>query len=369
MTTTALVAAGVLATVGAAQAKPKLVVGGYVEAGVGAADNEAQLGSRVAVDVFHDAEIFFKGSVKLDNGIKIRTRIELEGQTGKGGGSPNNSNDIIDEAYMAISGKFGEIRLGSEDNAAHLMVTRRQGSWATNVGQNTSFDVADWVETPSGHRAGTVNRLDLGDGDTEKLTYFTPRISGFRAGVTYSPLLANEGGNSSPELRSAGNHEGWAIAADFQTKFDKVGLGIAAGYAVAKPAAGSSNSSDPKGFAIGGTVDVGAFRVAAGWSIERSLTSNTASQDRGSSAIDLGARYKAGKNNFSIGYQHVEDEADRATAANDETDILLVSYRRDLGPGVQYRLNFMWGDYEGENAGSADDNDGVAVTTSVRLAF
>ena len=153
MTTTALVAAGVLATVGAAQAKPKMVVGGYFEAGIGAADNEEQLGSRVAVDVFQDSEVFFKGSVKLDNGIKIRTRVELEAQTGKGTTSgANNSNDIVDEAYMSISGKFGEIRVGSEDNAAHLMVTRRQGSWGTNVGQNTSFDVSNWVETPSGHR-------------------------------------------------------------------------------------------------------------------------------------------------------------------------------------------------------------------------
>jgi hypothetical protein len=43
--------------------------------------------------------------------------------------------------------------------------------------------------------------------------------------------------------------------------------------------------------------------------------------------------------------------------------------RRDLGPGVQYRLNFMWADYDGEASGSADDNDGIAVTTSVRVAF
>ena len=48
---------------------------------------------------------------------------------------------------------------------------------------------------------------------------------------------------------------------------------------------------------------------------------------------------------------------------------VLASYRRNLGPGVQYRLNFMWADYEGEEPGKADDNSGVAVTTSVRLSF
>lgn len=375
LTTTALVAAGVLATAGSAQAqKPTLTLGGWVEAIIGAADNDYTDrggGSRVAVDTQHDSEIHFNGRVTLDNGIRIRSRTELEGQTGAGTSSGiNNSSDIIDEAYVAISGKFGELRLGSDDNAAHLMVTPRQGSWATNVGQNTSFDVADWVETPGGHRAGTVNRLDLGDGDTEKITYFTPRISGFRAGVSYMPQLSAEGQNSQIEARSTGFHEGWAFAADYSHKFDKVGIGLAAGYAIAKPPAGAStNASDPEGWAIGGTLDFGGFRVAAGWSVERNLTSNTASQDRGSNSLDFGAKYKMGKNNFSIGYQHVEDEASRSNPRDDETDILLASYRRDLGPGVQYRLNFMWADYEGEVTGNSDDNDGIAVTTSVRMAF
>ena len=63
-----------------------------------------------------------------------------------------------------------------------------------------------------------------------------------------------------------------------------------------------------------------------------------------------------------------EDDASTA-AGEDETTIAMLSYRRDLGPGVQYRLNLMYGDFEGETAGSSDDNDGYAITTSVRLAF
>jgi predicted porin len=365
-----LVAAGALATMGAAQAKPKLVVGGYVEAGIGAADNEEQLGSRVAVDVFHDNEIFFKGSIKLDNGIKIRSRTELEGQTGAGTSGHNNSNDLIDEAYVAISGKFGEIRLGSDDNAAHLMVTPYSGSWATNVGQNLNFDVADWVETPGGHRASTVARLSLGDADSEKLTYFTPRISGFRAGVSYMPAIV-EGNNSSPERRTAANHEGFAVAATYDGKFDKVAIGLAAGYATINRAAGTANASEPEGFHVGGRVTFGAFRVAAGYRREWNLADNatTSSVNQGDESIDLGVRFKSGKNNFSVGYLHTEDPASRANPADDETDIIMVSYRRDLAPGTQYRLNFMWGDYEGEATGNSDDNDGIAVTTSVRMAF
>lgn len=47
----------------------------------------------------------------------------------------------------------------------------------------------------------------------------------------------------------------------------------------------------------------------------------------------------------------------------------MVSYRRDLAAGVQYRLNLIYADYQGGDVGSADDNEGIALTTSVRLAF
>ena len=47
----------------------------------------------------------------------------------------------------------------------------------------------------------------------------------------------------------------------------------------------------------------------------------------------------------------------------------MVSYRRDLAKGIQYRLNFMYGDFEGETSGTSDDNEGFAVTTSVRVSF
>lgn len=367
MTTTALVAAGVIATSGAAlgASKPKLSLGGWFEGIIGIADQkEDAVGNRVGLDVHQDSEIHFKGSVKLDNGIKITTRVELEGTSA-------NSSDTIDEAYMGIKGKFGEIRIGSEDNAAHLMVTGNAGSWATNVGQNLNFDVADWVEAPSGHRASTVQRLDLGEADSEKLTYFTPRFSGFQLGLTYMPS-ANEGKNNTPELTSSANHSGFAAAVRYSGKFDAVGIGASAGYAQYNPPGGANPNrlSDPKGFAVGLKLTFGKITVAAGHSREMNLASDqsTGSVTRGNTAYDFGIKYNGGKNKFSLGYMMAEDDASTA-AGEDETTIAMLSYRRDLGPGVQYRLNLMYGDFEGETAGSADDNDGYAITTSVRLGF
>jgi predicted porin len=369
MTTTALVAAGVIASSGAAlgASKPKLSLGGWFEGIVGISDIDNKVntgGQRVGLDVQQDSEVFFKGSVKLDNGIKITTRVELEAQS-------SNSGDQIDEAYMGIKGKFGEIRIGSEDNAAHLMVTGNSGSWATNVGQNLNFDVGDWVETPTGHRASTVQRLDIGEGDSEKLTYFTPRFGGFQLGLSYMPS-ANEGGNGDVETTSAANHSGFAAAVRYSGKFDAVGIGASAGYVQYNPPGGSAPNrlSDPKGFAAGLKLTFGKITIAGGTGREMNIASDqsTASATRGNSYYDFGIKYNGGKNKFSLGYMISEDDASTA-AGEDETTIAMLSYRRDLGPGVQYRLNVMYGDFEGETNGSSDDNDGYAITTSVRLAF
>jgi predicted porin len=377
MTTTALVAAGIVAASGA-MAKPKLMVGGYMEGIIGFADDDrGEAGGfttdpGTGFDAQQDSEVHFKSSTTLDNGLKIRTRVELETA---GDAAYRKSGDDIDEAYVSISGKWGEVRIGSDDNAAHLMVTPTAGSWATNVGQNLNFDVADWIAYPSGHVANRTTRLEVGEGDADKITYFTPRVAGFQAGVSWMP--SGDEDRNSLSTATVDIVNGWAAAANYKGKFSKVGVTLAAGYAEAQPAQGTSSGdatfngkeiSDPKGWSASGKVSFSGVTLAAGYmrTINRDEASTT---DGGGTSLDLGAKYDFGKNHVSIGYVRNESEADRAVAGEDESTRMQVSYRRDLGPGIQYRLNLSYADFEGEAVGSADDNEGVAVHTSVRLAF
>lgn len=362
--TSALVTVGMLASDTAfAASMPKLAVGGSIEFTLGIHhQDEDVIGDRVAVDVQHDrqSEIHFNGSYTTDNGIRFRTRVELEDQSGP-------SADLIDEAYMTINGKWGEIRVGSKDNAAKLMTTPFMGSWATNVGPILGFDVADWVERPMGHGAGQANRLDLGDRDSEKISYFTPRIGGFQVGVTYMPSFV-EGGNSTPELTSAAPHEGYAIAANVKKKLGGVGIGFAAGYAQIHEPAGV-DQSPIKGFAVGSRIKFRGITLSAGTSKEINKLAETDSGTGDIISHDFGAKYDFGKNHVSLGYQFSESGSARLRPAKDQSHSVLASYRRDLGPSVQYRLNLMYAKYVGEVPGPSDDNEGVAVTTSVFMAF
>jgi predicted porin len=381
LTTTALVAAGVLAVAGAAQAqtkasKPSLSIGGWVEGIVGVASQDDDVangvGGRVGWDSQYDSEFLFRGAVTLDNGIRIRSVSELEGEV---------SGDQWDEVYMAISGSFGELRIGSMDNAAYQAITPISGSWAVQVGQNLALDQADWLVRPAGHAAAGNVRLNIGDNDSNKVNYFTPRVAGFQLALSYLPSFEecvtsgsqDSGCNSSIANTSANPHNGWAAGLTFDRKFDQVRTAVGVGYVTAKngTTAGPTpvQAGDPTGWSVGALVEWGGFGVSGGYKQERNRTGTNNSLSADIDVLDIAAKYSWGANHVSVGAMWGESPASRAVAGDDESLQTLVSYRRDLGPGVQYRLNFFYADHEGENVGSTDDNEGYAITTSVRVAF
>lgn len=373
MTTTALVAAGLIGTAGAANAQLKLGLGGFQEAIVGVASNNSPDGvgrAHQAFDVQHDGEIHFKASQTLDNGLKIRTRVELESST---------QSDQIDEAYVDISGKWGAIRIGAEDNAASLMNTGTFGAWATNVGQNTNFDVTDWVLRPSGgFTFDLTQRLELGEGDSEKITYFTPRVGGVQVGVSWIPSGEEEANGSiaGTEGTAIDVSRAWALATNYRAKLGGVGVGMAAGYMAGNQPGGQAAGEggdfggDPKGWTMSGAFSFSGVKIAAGYQSRKSITNDSSGAVADSNELSFGAKYKFGKNHVSAGYLLGKAESTRAIAGDDEAQRLMISYRRDLAKGVQYRLNFIYADFNGEDKTTlADDNEGTAVTTSIRVAF
>src|SRR5688572_27746726 len=114
---TALFGAGMVATPALAADGIKLGVGGFFRTAYVATfddGSEGEPGNERNTDgVFCDAEIHFSGSTVLDNGLEVGAGVELEGEdSGATGG-----NDQIDEAWIYFSGGFGEVRMGSTDDA------------------------------------------------------------------------------------------------------------------------------------------------------------------------------------------------------------------------------------------------------------
>ena len=116
------------------------------------------------------------------------------------------------------------------------------------------------------------------------------------------------------------------------------------------------NHSDPEGYVVGVRVDVGGFRIAFGHHREWNLTADTAATNSGDSSLDFGVRYKAGKNNFSIGYMHV----DLTGKASQEIEEIIRAQHYDSEVSVlDYFRKFL----------SLEPGDHVAVNNAIHGLF
>lgn len=365
LASSALVAAGcvALASGAAAQGKPTLSVGGYLHEIVGVIINKPDGAAKTAaLDVHNDGEIHFRGNATLDNGIKIRAQAELElsehtnfGRFSSATTTGNDvdghtttvgtSQDVIDEVYVNISGSFGQLRLGQDDSVGWLMLAGYSGSWATQVGQNLSFDSNEWVPGV-GASAGWLLPIVSLDGDPERVSYITPRISGLQVGVSYTP--------------NKNTHDDWQFATtdvvhneitgaiNFTGKFGETGVGGGFVYQTAKRAEGTMGD-DPKEWAAALRVDFGPARVAAAY---RNIT-------KVRRIFDVGVRYKMGANSFSLTYAngqaHKEAGTGKRTAA-------MLSYARQLGAGVKWYASLIHTD-------GGNKNTGLALASGIGLSF
>jgi len=180
--TTAIVAAGMIASSPASAAeKISAKVGGYMEQWIGYTSVDDGTTRDVdGFDIKSDSEIHFTGSTTLDNGIEFGVNVQLEANS--------NSGDQIDESYLIVKGSFGEINLGDENSAMYKM---HYSPTDYGIGLN-SGDQVDWASVNgSGITSGGYFRAPYGStyvepnraNDSTKLTYYTPRFSGFQLGA------------------------------------------------------------------------------------------------------------------------------------------------------------------------------------------
>ncbi len=97
--------------------------------------------------------------------------------------------DVIDEQYRFVRGSFGEILPGSENSAGYKMTCSAPDVTFLNVSPGS---LTFFVPFPGGRRAADVFRRTLattfpeneGNNDSNRFTCFSPRFSGFQAGVS-----------------------------------------------------------------------------------------------------------------------------------------------------------------------------------------
>ena len=339
LTTTALVAAGVLVLSGGAVAdkmkKPSLKISGGFEQSIGIQSKD---GADDVVKTQQDGEIHFTASVELDNGMTVsgHSQLEVDNDHGEGGAAE------IDESYMTVKGSFGQINIGATDGASYKMVYGYLGHAATGAGiLNLAFDGG--LTGNSAHNGRGLPRLT---NDDHALVYFTPRISGLQAGVSYAQNDANN------NKGTASLEDVVAAAVNYNGKFGDAGVGAALGYVTGNGDPGRS-SYDTTVVSGGVKVTMGGFTAAAGF-VRNTQDGNMAAEDHTRS--DVGLRYRFGPNAVRVGYlTHSNDEKESAGT--------IATFARTLGPGVTWSLDAMIHEVEtgGEETSGSYFGTGIAI--------
>ena len=309
--TTAIVAAGLGTTATAAEWDTRVT--GYYFLGLGVSDNGAQDG----VAVLRDGEAHVRAKLVADNGITFQARIELEAFT---------TGDQIDENYGTISGSFGTILIGSNDNAAYNNSVGVIYAPGARIGYYDAFSLTT--------QAGTAFSGPLVGADDIGIHYTSPSLSGFKVYGSYHPTTASDGGNDS-NAPFFENGEYFTVGASYNGDFGDIGFGLSAGYV------DDRNGSD--------IISVGANMSASGFTVAGTYeTTDTAGVDVDEFAI--GAQYSTGPWTVGGGFKDEEGVGEVAAA--------WATY--GLAPGVLFTAGVEYGDATGV-AGS--DFGGLAYLT------
>lgn len=355
---TALCAVSMLAANGVSAAeKPKLSISGYQETFIGLADG-VRAGSSSAgtptysggakegqFQIMQYGEIRFKASGKTDSGMKWGVYFEDVMNDSDTGGK----KDSTDEANVWMSGSWGKLEIGGQDGAADKM--RVTGTEVDLLGANVLGVFVD-NEGSSLRGADVDNVLD--SADDSKITYYTPRVSGFQAGVSWTPGAGTKG------TVPGGEKEGAIEAAvSFKGKTDSAKYELVAAYADN----GDNENAKQKGWLVGGQVTMSGVTVAAGYSKNDNWRAAASEQK----AWTIGASYATGP--WEVSFWHLDSKLELDAGGRDDEytqNTLQAAY--NLGGGLTVAAGLYLFDLQ-DSAGTASDNDGTALIAKINAKF
>ena len=387
--TTALAAVALAAGPALAEAEPlHMELGGYYTVWYAYTDSDFAAGGSSSVGDFtstQNAEVYFRMRGELDNGLRIGGRIELEGES---------TGDQIDQHYLVLAGGFGEFRLGSI-NSGRYSYGWNTDAPAVGIGINSGWMstlVAPQNNSGSRYRSVGLSTVIDFSNDESKITYFTPRFNGFQLTASWTPRghatasgSVGQGGSTyfftGPADENLINTNGLDVGLSYSGDFDGVGIEVQAGIATADASneADSAGLDDPFAYNGGLAVSYAGFRAAASFAvIDEPLglactgmavgTATCPGSNEGDS-FNIGVGYSTGPWGFSLTYLTGREEGLTAVRGDEENSFVAIAASYTLGPGLRMSLSALDIDFDGDAAGPADDNNGIAVIFGVHAGF
>ncbi|MBK1671194.1 hypothetical protein CKO28_24635 [Rhodovibrio sodomensis] len=373
--TTAIVAAfGMGATAAHAQDDSGWSVGlsGYSNFMVGFADQDTPTGNSAAGDAslrggtgFHesdfdfstDTEVEVNASVTLDNGIEAGFSTQFIGDAG------SDEDNGVDEQIIYLDGSFGRVELGHEDGANDNMHYGATSVKAVYVGtyNNTTGSLVQF----RGNAPVLTPFVD--SSDNTKINYFTPRIAGVQAGVTYAPDADKD--SFAPRRDAGTTTDLFEGGVNYVNSFNGFDIAAAVTGAYANSSTAGPSGDESWNVVPGVVVGYGGFEFGASVGFGDQSGQETI-------VYDAGVGYSTGP--WSVSLTGIYSQADNTNAFNgqtveDEFYEVNAGINYALGPGVSIFTSVATGEFtdEGRTTGGnrLSDNEYVSVVSGVGVSF
>jgi predicted porin len=366
--TTALAAAGMIAGSASAAEQIKMGVGGYFQAFIVAGDQDDGVGQPGANlrghKISREGELIFNGSTTLDNGLQFGVQVQLEAEV---------CGDQIDESFMWVSGSFGRINIGSENSAAYLMhyAAPAPSHWAHGLNSPNHSHAA-----AGGNAAGRApHTLPNITSDSEKITYFTPRLAGFQLGASYTPENCEE---VTAGTACGGTYAGFGadnnanqqseiieLGVNYVNKLGPVDLAVSGSYGQGNIEAPTAGNSDREEWSLGFNVGFSGFTIGGAYrNDDLGLSTGNSEQHD----YNLGVRYATGPWGVGLAWARITREAGPGLG-EDETDAYELGGSYNLGPGIVLSGGIQYWDLEDNLNAAANENQATIFFVGTHLQF
>lgn len=356
----------------AAQAEtPKITVGGTSDVQLGIVHDDITANNRNKA-IRTDNEISFKVDGKSDAGLGYGGEIVLEADTTDDADS-QGTNAARTSVYL--DGNWGRFVAGSTTGVAANMKVD-----ASNIARATGGIDGDWTYYTTNNSRSYLATPDLvldygtysGFGDesrenANKVNYYSPKFSGFQAGVSYIASSANRGqGASGLDLaKTAGEIDNtWELALGYEGKFDQVGVAASAAYE--RGNAVLNASEDIRAWNAGAKLTYMGFAVAGSYGDHgESLQTLNGGLDT-NYYYTLGGAYEFGPFGASVTY--LRSKFSQTSATENTFSNVSVGADYKLAPGLTPYAEVSF--FDADAAGSTTlDNTGNVILVGTMLNF
>lgn len=366
--TTGLVGAAFMFASVAAAETPKVTVGGFADFQAGYIDDDSDVNQRHHA-FRNDTEVIINVDGKSDAGLEYGAEIALEADVS---GDTDNQGLNASRTFIYTGGQWGRIEWGSNVGSEQALKVDASnfaaatggidGDWyrfALSDGNNSTNGAIVRPRLPIAHGGLGNNGFTAEDTiNATKITYYTPRWSGFQAGVSYTPSSgsrgqgSNVGGGNNLLASNDGSYESvWSGGVHWEGNFDQFGIALAVTGETGD--ATLPAQEDLSAYQFGGNVTFAGFVVGGSYGDYSDTLAN-------GDYYTVGAGYDFGPFGTSVTY--LDSETDLASFNN-----IVVGADYKLAPGFTpyAEVSYFTADENGANL----DNEGTVVLVGTQLAF